>query len=150
MAKRFAFRLATLLRVRARRERAAPRNLAAKRAELARLDQLNEQTAAEITRAQAELLADQRQGRLDPLALQRGRAWVAHLRRTMALRATQRAALVGQLELLAAVWREARKQKRVIEKLRERRWAEYVHERARGEQAEAEEMAQQLHVADSR
>jgi flagellar FliJ protein len=144
MARRFEFRLETLLRVRQLREREAKRKVAAQRAEIARLDRLNRQTAEEISRQQAELLEGQRAGRVDPLTLQRGRAWIAHLRRTIALRQVQRTEMLAQLQQLQAAWHAARTQARIIEKLRERRWEQYVHERARQEQAASDELAQQL------
>lgn len=145
MGRRFEFRLETLLRVRQLREREAKRKVAAQQAALALLDRLNRQTAEEISRQQAELLAGQRQGHLDPLELQRGRAWIAHLRRTIALRQVQRAELTAQLQQLQVAWQAARTQARIIEKLRERRWEEYTRKRARAEQAAADELAQQLH-----
>jgi flagellar export protein FliJ len=148
MARRFAFRLATLLRVRQLREREAKRKVAAQRAAIARLDRLNRQTGEEIAHRQTELLDGQRAGQLDPLALQRGRAWVAHLRRTMALRYAQRTEMVAQLQRLQAVWQTLRTQARAIEKLRERRFAEYRRERGRHEQAVMDELAQQLLTRD--
>ena len=144
MAKRFAFRLETLLRVRQLREHEAQRRVAAQHAEIALVDRLNEQTAAEILQQQEVLLAGQQQGRLDPLTLQRGRAWVAYLRRLIALRQAQRAELVQQLRELQAAYRDARTQTRIIEKLRERRWNEYARQRDRQEQSAADEVAQQL------
>jgi flagellar protein FliJ len=144
VAKRFNFRLETLLRVRKLREREAKRKVAAQHAEIARVDRLNELTAAEILQQQEVLLAGQQQGRLDPLSLQRGRAWVAYLRRLIALRQVQRTELVQQLRLLQAAYRDARTQTRIIEKLRERRWHEYTRERDRKDQAAADELAQQL------
>lgn len=144
MARRFVFRLETLLRVRRLREREAKRKVAAKHAEIALVDRLNEQTTAEILQGQEALLAGQQQGRLDPLALQRGRAWVAYLRRLIAQRQVQRAELVQQLRKLQAAFQEARTQSRIIEKLRDRRWREYAADRDRQEQAGADELAQQL------
>ena len=144
MARRFQFRLETLLRVRQLHEREAKRKVAAKRAEIALVDRLNEQTAAEISRQQEVLLTGQRQGRLDPLTLQRGRAWIAHLRRTIGQRYVQRTDLVAQWQELQAAWHAARRAARIIEKLRARRWEEYVHDRERKEQAAADELAQQL------
>jgi flagellar FliJ protein len=149
MARRFEFRLETLLRVRQLREREAKRKVAAQRAEIARLDRLDRQTADEISRQQAELLEGQRAGRVDPLTLQRGRAWIGHLRRTIALRQVQRTEMLAQLQQLQGVWRAARTQARIIEKLRERRWEQYVRDRARKEQAAADELAQQLHARNS-
>jgi len=147
MAKRFKFRLETLLRVRQTREREARRRVAAKRAEIARLDRLDAQAEEEIARTQAALVADQ-QGRIDPVVLQRGRVWIGHLRRAMTLRAAQRATLQAQLQQLLAELRQARTQTRVLEKLRERRWAEFRRARERQEQADADELARQLHGFD--
>ncbi len=144
MARRFRFRLQTLLEVRQLHEREAKRRVAAKSAEIALLDGLREETAAEVLRQQDVLLAAQQQGRLDPLALQRGRAWVAHLRKTITLLQVQREELSQQLKDLQARLRTARTQTRIIEKLRARRWHTYVHDRTRHEQAADDELARQL------
>jgi len=148
MARRFRFRLQTLLRVRELHEREAKRNVAAKQAEIARIDLLNEQAGQEIRRQQEVLLETQRQGRPDPLELQRGRAWTGHLWREIADRQTLRAQLLEQLGELQDAHQEARKQRRIVEKLRERRWNEYARGREREEQAVADELAQQLHGYD--
>lgn len=149
MARRFAFRLQTLLEVRQMRAREAQRNVAAKSAELARLDRLNAQTAEAVTRQQAALLEAQQGGVLDPVELQRGRAWIAHLRKTIATRQMQKAELGEQLRDLQAKLRDARTQTRIIEKLRERRWNEYTRDRQRREQAEADELARLLQGIES-
>ena len=82
MAKRFTFRLETLLRVRELREREAKRRVGAKHAEIARVDALNRQTVDEITARQAEL-RDRQTGALSTDELMRARAWIAYLRRTI-------------------------------------------------------------------
>jgi len=146
VAKRFRFRLDTLLKVRRLREREAKRKVAAKRAEIARLDRLDQQTAQEISRSQAALRQSQQQGSLDLETLVRGRAWIGYLRKTTIERQTLRAALVKELEQFQSEWRQARIQMRILEKLRQRRWDEYVRQRKRREQAEADELAQQLQV----
>lgn len=145
MAKRFTFRLETLLRVRELREREAKRKVGAKQAEITRLDRLNRQTTDEILRRQ-DALRERQRGSLATDELVRERAWIAHLRRTIGERRTARGELVVQLEELRERMRQARTQKRVIEKLRERRREEYERDRKRREQAESEELAQQLHV----
>jgi len=149
MAKRFTFRLQPLLDVRELHEREAKRRVAAKGAEIARLDQLNEQTVREILRQQEYLLAAQQTGQLNPLDLQRGRAWIAHLRKTIGVRQAQKAGLQEELRVLQEQLREARTQTRIIEKLRQRRWNEYADRRDKQEQAAADELAQQLHVRQS-
>jgi flagellar FliJ protein len=148
VARRFHFRLQTLLRVRELHEREAKRNVAAKQAEIARLELLNEQTVEEIRRQQEVLLETQRQARPDPLELQRGRAWTGHLRREIADRQALRGQMLEQLGELQGRYQEARKQRRIVEKLRERRWSEYARGRERQQQAVADELAQQLHGYD--
>lgn len=144
MARRFQFRLQTLLRVRQLEEQQGKRKVAARRAEIAQLDRLNRQTAEEILRQQETLLHEQQQGRVDPSALQRGRAWIAHLRRQIALRHVQRGELERGLQELQAAWQAARTRMRAVETLRDRRRAAYVKQRERQEQAAADELARQL------
>lgn len=148
MARRFRFRLQTLLRVRQIREREAERKVGAKNAEIAQLARLSAQTAAEIEHQQHALLAGQQEQRLDPAALQRGRAWVAHLRRLLAQQQARRTTLLTELAELQAAFREARTQTRILERLRERRAAEHAQHVRRAEQAAADELARQLQQFD--
>lgn len=145
MAKRFRFRLETLLDVRRMREDEAKRKVGAKSAEIAQIDRLNEQTTDEILAQQETLRGSQQQAALDTADLQRARAWIAHLRRTIAERQTHKARLLEELHELQDALRQARVQTRVIEKLRERRYDEHRRANDRREQAEIEELAQQLH-----
>ncbi len=145
MARRFTFRLDTLLKVRRLHEQEAQRRLASKQAEIARVDQLNQQTNVEIREQQEALRAAQGQLGVDPVTLQRGRAWVGHLRRQIAERMRQRAGLMAQLDELQDALRQARTQTRIIEKLREKRLAAHTKETERQDQAAADELAQQLH-----
>jgi len=146
VAKPFTFRLDTVRRVRELREREAQRRVAAKQAEIARLDALNAQAARDIASAQHALTATQRGERVDPTALSRGRAWIAHLRSTILQREQQKAALNQELQQLQDVWREARKQLKIIDKLRERRWQAHRRAERKREQAEMDETARRLHA----
>jgi len=146
VARRFRFPLETLLKVRRLREREARRKVAAQRAGIARLDLLDQAARREIATRQGALLGNQQQQRLDPRELTRARAWIAHLHYTVTQRQIQRAEMVEKLEGLLDRFRAARKQMRVIEKLRERRWNEYKRDRQRSEQAADDELAQQLHT----
>lgn len=144
VAKRFRFRLETLLNVRRLREEEAKRKVGAKSAEIARLDQLNEQTVREILAQQEALRGTQRQAAIDPGTLTRTRAWIAHLRRTIFERQTHKGRLLEELHELQDALRKARVQTRVIEKLRERRRDEHKRRADRQTEAEIEELAQQL------
>lgn len=145
MAQQFRFRLETVLRVRDLREREAKRRFGAKQAEIARLDVLDDQTQSEISQTQAALLQSLENARLDPTELSRSRAWVAHLRRTILERQVVRRGLMADLEKLRSEFQQARTARRVIEKLRERRYEEYRRERNLREQADADELALRLH-----
>jgi flagellar FliJ protein len=145
VARQFHFSLETLLRVRDIREREAKRKVGLKQAEIARLDQLNRQTTEEIATRQTSLRQHQR-GTFTPEELVRERAWIAYLRRTIVERQARRGELVTELEELRNAWHQARMRKRIIEKLRERRWEQYAKERRRGEQDEADELARHLHA----
>jgi len=145
VARRFHFPLETLLKVRRLHEREAKRKVAAQRAGIARLDQADRATRREISAQQEALLHNQRQPHLSAAELARGWAWITYLRSTITQRQVVRAEMVRELERRQAAFRESRKQTRTIEKLRARRWDEYVRDRRRREQAAADELAQQLH-----
>jgi flagellar export protein FliJ len=144
VARRFHFRLETVLRVRTLREREARRRVGAKLAEIAGVDRINTQTLAEISTRQAQLLDRQRSSTLDPRALASERAWVNFLRRGVAERQTLKAALRRELDALRDELRAARSQMKAIEKLRERRHTEWKRDVAVREQTESDELARQL------
>lgn len=144
MAQAFRFRLQTLLRVRELRQREAQRRLAAKQAEIARLDRLEAHVADQVRAAQNALLATQRGHSVDPLELSRARAWIAHLRRQSAQHHLLRAKLAEQLAQLQHDVRQARTQTRALEKLRDHRLQQYSRQRARREQDASEEVARNL------
>jgi flagellar FliJ protein len=146
VAKRFVFKLQTLLELRQRAEDEAKRKLAAKGAEIAQVDQLNREAAEAIRRQHAGLYEHQQGAAPDLVTLQRGRTWVNHLRRTIAQRDSEKARLQMELHELQDALRKARTQTRIIEKLRERRWETYRRDLKRREQAEMDELAQQLQV----
>ncbi|MBW7904695.1 MAG: hypothetical protein LC135_08775 [Phycisphaerae bacterium] len=146
MPRAFEFRLETVLRVREQRQREAQRRLAARQAEMVRLERLDEQLAAQVGAAQSELRAVQAGERLDPALVARMRGWIGHLRRVGAENGRVRAGLAAELAQLQAEVSRARTQTRVLEKLRERRFRQYKRQRERVEQEAAEEQARGLHV----
>jgi flagellar FliJ protein len=149
MAKRFRFRLETLLRIRELHEREAKRRLGAKQAQITRLVQENRETAEEILGQQRSVVDAQRRRVVDPAELARRRAWIAHLRRTI----TERHVLIeqhrGELVGLHSALCEARKRKRILQKLRERRFAAWRNDAGRAERTAADDVAQQLHGLQS-
>lgn len=144
MAKRFQFRLETLLRVRRLNEREAKRKVAAKQAEIARIDELSRQARREILSQENELRSEQSVGKLNVAALSTRRSWIAHLQRMLLLHKQMRLERRGELQTVSAELSRVRTQTQIVEKLRERRWGRYLKDRDRREQAESDEMARQL------
>lgn len=144
MARRFRFRLDTVLRVRALREREARRRFGAKLAEIAAVERLNAETSGEIATRQKRLLASQQGSIVDPRELASGRAWVGYLRRQLAERQAIKSALRSELDALREELRQARAQSRMLERLRERKHSDWKRDVGRQEQTEADELARQL------
>ena len=144
MPRRFRFRLETVLDVRRVREREAQRAVAARRLELVRVERLSRETRAAIAEQQDALRLAQQSAALQPAALAQGRAWIAHLRNTLLQREMQRQELAARLAAALEALRAARVQTKTIEKLRERRLAEYVRGTRLREQAASDELARQL------
>ena len=147
MAKRFRFRLETLLRVRRLNEREAKRKVAAKQAEIARIDEVSRQARREILTQAGVLRTEQSREKLNVAALSTRRSWIAHLKRMMLLHKQMRMEREDELKRLAGALSRARTQTQIVEKLRERRWAAYRKQRGRREQSESDELARQLHVS---
>lgn len=146
MPRRFRFRLETVLRVRELREREAKRKVGAKLAEIAALDQLNQQSATEISRRQDDLNRSQQAEFLDPRSLSGGRAWISFLRRSIAQRQMTKASLLKELDQLRSELVAARTQTRILEKLRERKLETWKREGQLREQAEMDEVARRLQM----
>lgn len=146
MAKRFVFRLETVRRVRELREREAQRAVAGMRAQIAQFEQQNAQAQHEIAEVQQRLANQQTLSSIDPTELSRGRSWIAHLRITILQRERQIAELSSKLQELLDVWREARKQLEIINKLRDRRLDAHRTMVRKYEQREMDAVAQRLHT----
>lgn len=144
MARRFQFSLQALLHVRRVREREAARRLAAVGLKIARADALARRTNEQILQQQAALHAVQEQAAPDLATLQRGRAWIAHLRRMLAQLGSERAQLLTESAVLREALTAARRAARVVEKLRERRYEAHRKTAARREMGEADELARLL------
>jgi flagellar FliJ protein len=144
MPRAFQFRLETLLRVRRLREREAQRNLAAKQAEIARVERLSRQAADELRACRDELLGAQERSALDPPLLVRQRAWIAHVHRSLLEQESLKARLIGERRELQEVLRNARTQVRMLEKLRGKRWEEYARRARHDRQAASDELARTL------
>lgn len=140
--KPFAFRLASVLTIWQRREDAALANLQRQQAATAkarhRVTMLETQRQeARATGAAAAGVAD---AHLDPAW---HRNWITHI--TMKLEAARDAATQCAANEVAArtVWQKARRDRRVIERLRERALRRHAHDARRDEMKVMDELAVQ-------
>jgi len=141
VAKRFRFRLETVLKLREQREQAHKRIVADRLRQIARAEaraqRLRDQIAAEVQAARQA----RRAGILEVTAIARHRHWLGRLQRglleTEADLRTLRAKLAQERTELA----EASKQAKIMAKLKERQQQRYAYELARQERLEADEIA---------
>jgi len=140
MAKRYTFRLEPLLRLRRQREDEKKRAVAGRLREIGALEQRRQTLLGEIagqTQAMRTWLSG---GRLEVNDLRLGRHWLLRLQRgvleTEAQISTQRAFLAQERTQLT----EARKDTKVLERLKERRRAAYLATLNRREQAETDDL----------
>lgn len=146
MAKRFQFRLETVLKVRLQKEDEKKRVVAGRIRELVRmrelLMQLNEQIAASVKDARASIL----QPRVDVELVSRKRFWTSHLQARVMETELQIKTLENGLADDRRTLAEAAKEVRVMEKLREQAFGRYDRELQRAETLEADELSTQRFV----
>ena len=118
--------------------------VAAKQAEIARVDELSRQARREILTQESALRTEQSREKLNVAALSTRRSWIAHLKRMMLLHKQMRTEFEDELKHAAQALSRTRTQTQIVEKLRERRWAAYRKQRDRREQSESDELARQL------
>lgn len=148
MAKRFRFRFETMLKIRRQREDEHKRivgerlaQIAEVRTELARLEQLTHQGMDSIR-------AVQQPGRIDLQQAMAQRGWVAHLHKATLNARTQLGALEARLAQERAALAEAAKQRRILEKLKERQGERHRLEEQQAETRAADDLATTRHVFD--
>jgi len=136
----FRFRAAAALDLRLRQEREAASALSRAEADSQAAHALHE--AARVSRAGAQTTLDgeQRQG-TDIATLLWHRNWITALTATVA----QRSADVERLDAIArtalGAWREARRRRLALERLRERAWARHLELEASRERQAIDELA---------
>jgi flagellar protein FliJ len=140
MGKRYTFRLEPLLKLRRQREDEKKRAVAARLVQIGALEQRRQALLGEI-RDQAQLMRTWLSGgSLELNDVRLGRHWLLRLQRgvleTEALMSTQRALLAQERAELT----EARKNTKVLERLKERRRAAYLAMLNRREQADLDDL----------
>lgn len=140
MAKRYTFRLETLLRLRQQREDEQKRVVAARLREIRTLRQRRHSLETEITRQTSALRQSLTEANPEMHLMKLGRHWVIRLRRGVLDADAEIAAQRAQLAQERIGLTEARRDAKVLEKLKERRHAAYRADLDRREQAELDEM----------
>lgn len=146
MAKRFVFRLETVLRIRQRREDAAKRVVAERLREVAAVEG---EIVALQEQARSETGAFRRThgaGQLDVSQLKRHRRWLLQLDQAELLARNRLGELNDLLAVDRAALTEARKQVRALEKLKERQHDRHLEELNRAEARENDEIGGVLHL----
>jgi flagellar FliJ protein len=140
MAKRFVFRLETLLKLRRQREDRQKRIVAERLRQISRVRseiELLDRRIAEQIRA---MRADANRPSLDVQNLARDRHWLSHLQRGRLEADGHLRLLEARLAQERAVLAHAAREKKVMEKLRERQQTRYLRELECREQAELDEL----------
>jgi flagellar FliJ protein len=141
MAKRFVFRLETLLKLRRQREDRQKRVVAERLRQIARVRNEIGLLERQIAEQVGAMRIDAGRPSLDVQSLARGRHWLSHLQRGRLDADGHLRLLETRLAQERAVLAHAAKEKKVLEKLKERQRLRYATELGRREQAEGDELS---------
>ncbi len=146
MAKRFVFRLDSVLALHKRHEQEQQR-VVAERAKTVREE---EQASAALCVRLTEAVERSRRARAEAVtnveAELQDQRWQLLLKRRIERQGDRIAASTRVLDETRAELLSRSKRRKAVEKLRERRWAEYVAKVRRAEQIEADETAGRIHM----
>ena len=141
MAKRFKFRLDTVLKIRKQREDQRKRVVADRLRQIARVREQMASIDRQIRDEMAAIRSAQEPGTIDIQQAMRHRHWLGHLHKT-ALEAEARLRfLEARLAQERAALAEAMKERRILEKLKDQQWQRYRKEGEKREIVESDEMA---------
>lgn len=148
MAKRFTFRFDTMLKIRRQREDEHKRVVADRirqitqvQAQMASIDrQIRDETGAIRMR--------QEPGTIDIQQVLRRRHWLSRLHKSALEAEARRRFLEARLAQERAALAQAVKQRRILDKLKERQWLKYLSELQRRETRQSDELATVRYVFD--
>lgn len=146
MAKRFVFRLETLLKVRRQREERQKRVVAERLRQISRvrteIDTLQERITEQVGAMRAEVSRPS----IDVVSVVRNRHWLSHLHQGRLAAESHLHVLEARLAQERAVLAQASREKKVLEKLKERQHDRYNRELERKELNEADELGTARYV----
>jgi flagellar FliJ protein len=139
-----------MLKIRRQREDERKRVVAARLREIARVQDRIRSIAVQTEQEVRAMRVAQASGRIDLQLAMRRRHWLGHLHKTKLETEAHRRVLEAKLAQERAVLAEAAKERRILEKLKERQWENYRSQQERIEIKTADEMATQRYVYDRR
>jgi len=148
MARRFIFRFATMLKIRQQREDEQKRVVAER---LRQIRQTRDHRAVLERQIQDEVNAirdSQNHGAIDIQQVMRHRHWLSHLHKGVLEADARLRFLEARLAQERVVLAEAVKQRKILEKLKERQWRRHLHEESVREVKEDDELATVRYVFD--
>lgn len=150
MARRFVFKLETLLKLRRQREEQQKRVVAERLRQIAQIRREIAMLDRQIAEQIAAMRGDAGQMRLDVMALARGRLWLSHLQRGRLDADGHLRALEARLAQERAVLSHASKEKKIVEKLKERQYLRYRSDLERQETLAGDELATVRYLRERR
>jgi len=148
MAKRFTFRFDTMLKIRKQREDQRKRVVADRLREIGRIQDRMASLHAQIENEVQAIRTGQEPGTIDLQQAMRHRYWLGHLHKNSLEIEARLRYHEAQLAQERAALAEAAKQRRILEKLKERQWNRYLQEEDKRETMEADEMSTIRYVFD--
>lgn len=150
MARRFTFRFETMLRIRRQREDEHKRIVAARLREIAGVNRQIGSLQRQIHEEEDAIRTSQMPGTIDLQQAIRHRHWLGHLHRCLVETQGRMRGLESQLAQERAALAEASKQRKILDKLKERQWRRHQMEQERREAKEADEQATLRHAHRNR
>lgn len=148
MARKFVFRFDTMLKIRRQREDHHKRIVADRLRQIAQVNRQLEGLAGQIQAEIEAMRRGQSVGTIDIQQVIQRRHWLGHLHRNTLEVEARRRFLEARLAQERAVLAEAAKQRRILEKLRERQWERHEQELKRQEIRDADELSTVRYVFD--
>jgi flagellar protein FliJ len=148
MAKRFIFRFATMLKIRQQREDEQKRVVAERMRQIAQTRDHRQALQRQIQEEVDAIRDSQARGSIDIQQVMRHRHWLGHLHKGVLESDARVRFLEAKLAQERAVLAEAVKQRKVLEKLKERQWQRHVHEEDVREMKESDELATVRYMFD--
>ncbi|HSW46292.1 MAG TPA: flagellar export protein FliJ [Phycisphaerae bacterium] len=148
MARRFTFRFETMLKIRRQREDEHKRIVAARLREIRRVRDQLVSLDRQIHDELASIRMGQEPGMIDMQQIVRHRHWLGRLHKAVLDGQARLGFLEAKLVQERALLAEAAKQRRMLDKLKERQYQRFLAEQNRLETREADDMTAVRYVFD--